>query len=120
MAQREAGAIIVNYLATGAFATLQDYTILMPGVPMNPSNILSIAAQNGGQPADLSFLAYLDIWIIGGLVMLAVVVVVGKLIWSRLTRRDDDDRYYDYYDDNYYDDEYVLDDDLDDQRPGKV
>ena len=95
----------------GAFATLQDSTILIAGVSMNPVTFLSVAAQNGGEPADLSFLAYLDVWIIGGLVMLAVVVVVGKLIWSRLTRRDDDDLYYDYYDD-----EYVLDDDPPDDR----
>lgn len=109
MALRETGAIIVKYRDMGAFATLQDSTILIFGVSMNPLTILSVAVQSGGQPADLSFLAYLDIWIIGGLVMLAVVVVVGKLIWSRLTRRDDDDPYYDYYDD-----EYVLDDDSDD------
>ena len=72
---------------------------------MNPPIILFLAAQTAGQPADLTFLAYLDIWIISGLVLLAVVVVLGKLVWGKLRRRDDEE--YDWY----YDDEYVLDDD---------
>lgn len=78
---------------------------------MNPSSILSLAIQT----ADLTFLAYLDIWIISGLVLLAVVVVLGKLVWGRLRRRDEEE--YDWY----YDDEYVLDDDgdLNDRTPGK-
>ena len=60
--------------------------------------VLAVALQAGGEAADLSFLAYLDIWIIGGLVMLAVVVVVGKWLYGKLRRRpDDDDRYYDGY-----------------------
>ena len=74
---------------------------------MNPPAILSVATQTAGQPADLTFLAYLDIWIISGLVLLAVVVVLGKLAWSKLRRRDDEDY------DCYYDDEYVLDEDDD-------
>ena len=61
---------------------------------MNPPVILSIATQTAAQPADLSWLAYLDIWIIGGLVLLAVVVVLGKLVWGKLRRRDEED--YDY------------------------
>lgn len=83
---------------------------------MNPFSILSIATQTAGGPADLTFLAYLDIWIISGLVLLAVVVVLGKLAWGRLRRRDEDE--YDWY----YDDEYVLDDDdgdFNDRTPGK-
>lgn len=71
---------------------------------------LSILLQAGGEPADLTFLAYLDIWIISGLVLLAVVVVLGKLIWGRLRRRDDEE--YDWY----YDDDYVLDDEYPDER----
>ena len=82
---------------------------------MNAYTILSLAAQAAGQPADLSWLAYLDIWIIGGLVLLAVVVVLGKLAWGKLRRRDDEEEY-----DWYYDDDYVLDDDgdLNDQTRG--
>ena len=79
---------------------------------MNPPAILSVVTQAAAQPADLTFLAYLDIWIISGLVLLAVIVVVGKLVWSKLRRRNDEDYDYDWYDD----DEYVLDDDdLNDQ-----
>ena len=64
---------------------------------------LSVALQAGGQGRDLSFLAYLDVWIIGGLVLLVVAVVVGKWLWGKLTRRHDDaDEYY-YDDDDYYD-----------------
>ncbi len=70
----------------------------------------SILLQAGGESADLTFLAYLDIWIISGLVLLAVVVVLGKLIWGRLRRRDDEE--YDWY----YDDDYVLDDEYQDRR----
>ena len=80
---------------------------------MNPPIILSLAAQTAGQPADLTFLAYLDIWIISGLVLLAVVVVLGKLVWGKLRRRDDEE--YDWY----YDDEYVLDDDTDYTEQGR-
>ena len=73
---------------------------------MNAPVILSLLFQNAGEPANLSFLAYLDVWLIGGLVLLAVVVVLGKWLWGRLNRRpDDDDGYYD--DDEYYpDDDY--------------
>ena len=77
---------------------------------MNPFSILSVSVQGGGEPADLTWLAYIDIWIISGLVLLAVVVVLGKLIWGRLHRRDDED--YDWY----YDDEYIMDDDQTDER----
>ena len=84
---------------------------------MAPLSILSLAWQAGNEPADLSFLAYLDVWIIGGLVLLAVVVVVGKWIWGRWRRRNeaDDYGYYDGYD-PYYDrepdsDEWYSDDD---------
>ena len=66
--------------------------------------------QAGGQPADLTWLAYIDIWIISGLVLLAVVVVVGKLVWGRLRRRQDEE--YEWY----YDDEYVYDDDNPDEH----
>ena len=68
---------------------------------MNGLIVLAAALQSGGEPADLSFLAYLDIWIIGGLVLLAVVVVTGKWIYGRLRRRDEDDRYYDERYDGY-------------------
>ena len=75
---------------------------------MNPPSILFVAIQSVAvQAADLTFLAYLDIWIISGLVLLAVVVVVGKLIWGKLRRRDDEE--FDWY----YDDDYVLDSDED-------
>ena len=69
---------------------------------MMPLIVLAVALQAGGEPADLSFLAYLDIWIIGGLVMLAVVVVVGKWLYGKFRRRpDDDDPYYDERYDGY-------------------
>ena len=70
---------------------------------MNQLGILSLAMQTGGEPADLSFLAYLDVWIIGGLVLLAVVVVTGKWIWGWWRRRNEADEYgyYDGYDPNY-------------------
>ena len=68
---------------------------------MIPSILLAVALQTGGESADLSFLAYLDIWIIGGLVMLAVVVVVGKWLYGKLRRRPDDDPYYDDRYDEY-------------------
>ena len=63
--------------------------------------LLALAWQGGGESADLSFLAYLDVWIIGGLVMLAVVVVVGKWLYGKLRRRRDDDRRYDERYDGY-------------------
>ena len=73
---------------------------------MNPPSTLFVALQSVAvQAADLTFLAYLDIWIISGLVLLAVVVVVGKLVWGKLRRRDDEE--FDWY----YDDDYVLDSD---------
>ncbi len=74
--------------------------------PMNTLHILlSLARQGGDAPANLSFLAYLDTWIIGGLVLLAVAVVAGKWLWGRFRRGDDDgDGYYDD-DDYYYDDD---------------
>ena len=68
---------------------------------MSPFILLVIALQSEGGSADLSFLAYLDIWIIGGLVMLAVVVVVGKWLYGKLRRRRDDDLYYDERYDEY-------------------
>lgn len=65
--------------------------------------LLAVFLQPGGEPTDLSFLAYLDIWLIGGLVLLAVVVVTGKWLYGRFRRRDDDDLYYDErYDDHDY------------------
>ena len=87
---------------------------------MNPLGILSLAGQAGNEPADLSFLAYLDVWIIGGLVLLAVVVVVGKWIWGQWRRRNEADEtgYYDGYD-PYYDREWDLDSDHDDCREGR-
>ena len=68
---------------------------------MIPSILLAVARQTGGESADLSFLAYLDVWIIGGLVMLVVVVVVGKWLYGKLRRRPDDDPYYDDRYDGY-------------------
>ena len=74
---------------------------------MNFGTLLSLALQNDGEPANLTFLAYLDVWLIGGLVLLAVVVVTGKWIWGRL-RRPPEDTYVYYDDDDYYveDDQY--------------
>ena len=74
---------------------------------MFPLIFHSVAPQAGGSPNDLSFLAYLDVWVISGLVLLAVVVVLAKLVWGRLHRRHNDDEWYD----SLYDDDYVLDDD---------
>lgn len=68
---------------------------------MNALIVLAAALQAGGQPGDLSFLAYLDVWIIGGLVMLAVVVVVGKWLYGKFRRRPDDDPYYEERYDGY-------------------
>ncbi|MDE2788407.1 MAG: hypothetical protein OXL37_17360 [Chloroflexota bacterium] len=69
---------------------------------MSPLILLALALQAGDGSADLSFLAYLDVWIIGGLVMLAVVVVVGKWLYGKFRRRpDDDDLYYDERYDGY-------------------
>ena len=85
-----------------------------------PLGILSLTGQAGNGPADLSFLAYLDVWIIGGLVLLAVVVVVGKWLWGQWRRRNQADApgYYDGYD-PYYDREWDLDSDYDDYRDGR-
>ena len=90
---------------------------LAKGSDYGPPGILSLAAQAGDEPADLSFLAYLDVWIIGGLVLLAVVVVVGKWIWGQWRRRNEPDEpgYYDGYD-PYYDREWDLDSDYDESR----
>lgn len=63
--------------------------------------LLTVFSQAGGGSTDLSFLAYLDIWIIGGLVLLAVVVVTSKWLYGRFRRRDDDDLYYDERYDDY-------------------
>ncbi len=68
---------------------------------MMPLIVLAVALQAGDDPPDLSFLAYLDIWIIGGLVMLAVVVVVGKWLYGKLRRRPEEDLYYDERYDEY-------------------
>ena len=68
---------------------------------MNPFIILSVLPQTGREPANLSFLAYLDVWLISGLVLLAVVVVVGKWLWGKLRRRPDDADGY-YPDEDYY------------------
>ncbi len=85
-----------------------------------PVGILSRTEQAGNGPADLSFLAYLDVWIIGGLVLLAVVVVVSKWAWGQWRRRNEADEqgYYDGYDPNY-DREWDLDSDYDDYREGR-
>lgn len=90
---------------------------LAKGSGFGPPGILSLAGQAGSEPADLSFLAYLDVWIIGGLVLLAVVVVVGKWIWGQWRRRNEADEpgYYDGYD-PYYDREWDLDSDYDESR----
>lgn len=73
---------------------------------MNPFIILSVLPQTGSQPANLSFLAYLDVWLIGGLVLLAVVVVVGKWLWGRLRRPpNESDAYYYYEDEEYHPDD---------------
>ena len=68
---------------------------------MNALIVLAVALQPGEGSTDLSFLAYLDIWIIGGLVLLAVVVVTGKWLYGKFRRRDDDDLYYDERYDEY-------------------
>ena len=71
---------------------------------MHISTLLSLPHQSDGGPADLTFLAYLDVWLIGGLVLLAVVVVVGKWLWGKLRRPPDDSAWY-YDDDEYYPDD---------------
>ncbi len=84
---------------------------------MDPLGIVSVAAQAATaltnatratpQSADLTFLAYLDLWIISGLVLLAVVVVAGKFAWSKLRGRDEGEGYDWRYDDPWDgDDEY--------------
>ncbi len=77
---------------------------------MYTPTILSLVLQTGGASANLSFLAYLDVWLIGGLVLLAVVVVVGKWLWSRL-RRPTGERDGYFHDEDYYpDDDYYSED----------
>ena len=75
---------------------------------MNPFIILSLLPQTGSEPANLSFLAYLDVSLISGLVLLAVVVVVGKWLWGRLRRPHDevDEYYYDEEEEYYSDDDH--------------
>ena len=74
--------------------------------------ILSPARPAPAAPADLSFLAYLDAWLIGGLVLLAVAVIIGKWLWGRLRSREEPDNYYDdYYDYEHEADDYDADDD---------
>lgn len=70
------------------------------------------------QARDLSFLAYLDVWIISGLILLAVAVVTVKWLRSQWRRRNEADErdYYDGYD-PYYDREPDLDEEYDDYRP---
>ena len=66
---------------------------------------LFIALQNQDGSGDLSFFAYLDTLIIGGLVLLAVVVVTLKWIWGRIHHTEDHFRDDDYYTDDYYTDD---------------
>ena len=77
------------------------YAEINNGWNMSPLTLLAVTLQAAGEPADLSFLAYLDVWIIGGLVMLAVVVVVGKWLYGKLRRRPDEDPYHDERYDGY-------------------
>ena len=65
--------------------------------------LLLIGQQSEGQSTAVPFWAYLDTWIISGLVLLAVVVVVAKWLWGRFTR--DDAEYDSVYEDDYYPDE---------------
>ena len=99
--RREPSVIIGKNIKKDTLGALQNSAILRRGALMNLFSILAIPAQTGTKPADLTWLAYIDIWIISALVLLAVVVVVGKFIWGRLHRRDEEE--YDWYcDDDYY------------------
>ncbi len=65
--------------------------------------LLLIGQQAGSESTSVPFWAYLDTWIISGLVLLAVVVAVAKWLWGRFTR--DDAEYDSVYEDDYYPDE---------------
>lgn len=81
--------------------------------------ILSPARPAAAAPNDLSFLAYLDAWLIGGLVLLAAAVIVGKWLWRRCRPPAEPDAYYNHeYD--YAAAEYGADNchtDADDRHP---
>ena len=67
---------------------------------MGAAFLLAMALQTPDGPGNITFLAYLDTWIIAGLVLLAVVVVTAKWLWGRFRRRNE------YTDDYYYDEDY--------------
>ena len=73
-----------------------------------PDLLLSLAGQESGAASNLSFLAYLDVWLIGGLGLLAVAAVAAKWLWRRWRQGDaGDDADSDYCggaDGHYYDD----------------
>ena len=73
-----------------------------------PDLLLSSAGQESGAASNLSFLAYLDVWLIGGLGLLAVAAVAAKWLWRRWRQGDaGDDADSDYCggaDGHYYDD----------------
>jgi len=75
-----------------------------------PDVLLSLAGQESGAASNLSFLAYLDVWLIGGLGLLAVAAVAAKWLWRRWRQGnagDNDDADSDYCggaDGHYYDD----------------
>lgn len=73
-----------------------------------PDLLLSLAGQESGAASNLSFLAYLDVWLIGGLGLLAVAAVAAKWLWRRWRQGsagdDADSDYCGGADGHYYDD----------------
>ena len=73
-----------------------------------PDLLLSLAGQENGAASNLSFLAYLDVWLIGGLGLLAVAAVAAKWLWRRWRQGnagdDADSDYCGGADGHYYDD----------------